>query len=214
MNASKVNDALFQKIAQDIQTQGYSINPNAFDAHLSDALLDHVQQMRSEQFSPAGIGRLHHHRHNDFVRTNDICWINGESQAGRAWLDWNRQLQHYLNRHLFLGLFSFESHFAIYQAGDFYKRHLDAFKGEANRILSIVLYLNPEWNMEDGGELVLYQNTEDFAGIQITPLKGTVLVFLSEDFPHEVLPAKRKRISIAGWFRLNGSANNKIDPPL
>jgi len=29
---------------------------------------------------------------------------------------------------------------------------------------------------------------------------------MSEDFPHEVLPTKAKRSSIAGWFRVDKSA--------
>lgn len=37
---------------------------------------------------------------------------------------------------------------------------------------------------------------------------GTLVVFLSEEFEHEVLPAKRDRYSIAGWFRVNPSALN------
>lgn len=52
-----------------------------------------------------------------------------------------------LNRHLLLGLFSFESHFTHYRAGDFYKQHQDAFKGQANRILSLVVYLIPIGNL-------------------------------------------------------------------
>jgi SM-20-related protein len=37
---------------------------------------------------------------------------------------------------------------------------------------------------------------------------------LSEDFPHGVLPAQRDRYSIAGWFRLNTSLFDRIDPPM
>jgi SM-20-related protein len=40
-----------------------------------------------------------------------------------------------------------------------------------------------------------------------------MVLFLSEEIPHEVLPAHTDRASIAGWFRLNTSINNQIDPP-
>ncbi|MFT6373105.1 MAG: hypothetical protein ACJAZT_001864 [Gammaproteobacteria bacterium] len=36
--------------------------------------------------------------------------------------------------------------------------------------------------MEDGGELVINQNDQDFDGVKVTPLLGTLAVFLSEDF--------------------------------
>jgi len=180
-----------------------------------------------DKFSAAGIGRGNRFTRSKFVRTDEICWIEGDSQAGRDWLAWTQSLQIYLNRHLLLGLFSFESHFSLYGPGDYYKRHKDAFKGEANRVLSLVLYLNPGWSAKDGGELVLYPSDTESeslsppallaAGLasetKVTPLMGTLVLFLSEDFPHEVLPAARDRYAIAGWYRVNTSVSDRVDPP-
>lgn len=210
---STVDDSLFAMIAGDIDVQGYSIRPAAMPPALVSELLAHQQAMALDQFEVAGVGRGDDFYKNDFVRTDEICWINGESAAGRQWLEWASQLQAYLNRRLFLGLFSFESHFAHYRPGDYYKRHYDAFRGEANRVLSIVVYFNTAWTQEDGGELVLYKHDADQEGIKVVPLLGTVVTFLSEDFPHEVLPANRDRFSIAGWFRVNGSTAGRVDPP-
>ncbi len=204
---------LFESMAEDLQNQGYSIKPAALPLALSIQLQAHLQAMQAAQFSQAGIGRGDELTVSQFVRKDEICWINGESEAGRAWLAWAEQLRQFLNRQLYLGLFSFESHFAHYRPGDFYKRHVDAFKGEANRVLSMVTYLNPGWTQDDAGELVLYQNDHDQQGIKVTPLLGTIALFLSEDFPHEVLPALRDRYSIAGWFRVNASINGRVDPP-
>ncbi len=210
---NSTNDTLFARIAEDIEQSGYSINPVALPPYLNDSLLEAIHRMDAEKFSDAGIGRGEDYVHSEFVRTDEICWITGTTETGRLWLEWAGALQQYLNRRLFLGLFSFESHFAHYGVGDYYKRHLDAFKGEANRVLSLVVYLNSGWTTEDGGELVLYRDELDREGIKVTPLNGTVVAFLSEDFPHEVLPASRDRYSIAGWFRVNTSVSNKVDPP-
>ena len=204
---------LFESIATDIRDKGYSIKPNGLPLALAEALWGHVQAISGQQFARAGIGRDEEYALNNFVRTDEICWITGASCAGRDWLDWMAELQQYMNRRLLLGLFSFESHFAHYAPGDFYKRHLDAFKGEANRILTVVAYLNLGWRPEDGGELMLYTNDAEQGNIRVTPAFGTLVVFLSEDFPHEVLPAQRDRYSIAGWFRLNTSTSDKVDPP-
>lgn len=208
-----LQDLLFSRIADDLENKGFSIQPTALPIALTDELSAHLQSMRPELFDPAGIGRSDDYAQNQFIRSDQICWINGNSQAGRHWLDWTTELQTYLNRRLFLGLFSFESHFAHYRAGDFYRRHYDAFRGQANRILSVVVYLNPQWHSEDGGELILYQSDEDQIGIKITPLYGTIVVFLSEEFPHEVLAAGRDRYSIAGWFRINTTSADYLDPP-
>lgn len=206
-------EALFEQIASDLRDQGFSIQPGALPADLTQTLYDYVQAMNEQQFNQAGIGRQQDFMTNQFVRTDEICWINGESSAGQQWLNWTAQLQQHLNRRLFLGLFSFESHFAHYGCGDFYKRHTDAFRGEANRVLSVVVYLNPGWTAADGGELVLYRTNTDRQGINVLPEWGTVVVFLSEEFPHEVLPANRDRYSIAGWYRVNTSIANRADPP-
>jgi SM-20-related protein len=208
------DEALFARIAQDLEQQGYSICPAALPEELATALHHHQQAMDAEKYTDAGIGRGDDYLHNEFVRKDEICWISGESPAGQQWLDWTGALQRFLNRRLFLGLFSFESHFAHYRPGDYYKRHYDAFRGQANRVLSVVTYLNPAWANEDGGELVLYKDDHDKEGIRVVPLMGTLVVFLSEEFPHEVLPATRDRHSIAGWYRVNTSVTDRIDPPL
>jgi SM-20-related protein len=208
-----VGDGLFERIAENIRVKGYSINPGALPAGLTEALIEHLAQINDERFNPAGIGRELQHMHNRFVRKDEICWITGESAAGRDWLAWTAGLQAFLNRRLLLGLFSFESHFARYTPGAFYKRHLDAFRGETNRVLSVVVYLNSGWTADDGGELVLYSDTVDRDGLRVSPIAGTIVVFLSEDFPHEVLPARRDRFSIAGWYSVNRTTTDRVDPP-
>ena len=204
---------LFDTIARDLVDKGFSITPNALPPELGQGLWGHATNLENQQFDPAGIGREQDQTLNRFVRSDEICWINGETDIGKRWLEWAQALQAFLNRRLYLGLFSFESHFAHYGAGDFYKRHYDAFRGEANRVLSLVVYLNPGWQPNDGGQLVLYQDDADLEGIRVTPAMGTAVVFLSEDFPHEVLPAQRDRYSIAGWFRVNTSTAARVDPP-
>lgn len=214
---------VFECIAANIIEQGYSIVLNALPEQLGASLLQQVLTIPQAEFDSAGVGRENEHTLNRFVRTDKICWINGESSAGQQWLAWAADLQQYLNRRLFLGLFSFESHFAHYHPGDFYKKHMDAFKGETNRVLSLVYYLNPDWGLNDGGELKIYldgnaQGIEQAQGVEkdslkVTPVFGTLVVFLSEEFPHEVLPAVRDRYSIAGWFRVNTSTTAKVDPP-
>lgn len=208
-----LDETLFGLVARDLEEKGYSVRPAALPEDLAYSLHDFQQTMSTREYEAAGTGRGGDYLKNEFVRTDEICWITGESAAGAQWLSWTGRLQQYLNRRLFLGLFSFESHFAHYRPGDFYKRHYDAFRGETNRVLSVVVYLNPAWNPSDGGELVMYEGDLDTDGLKVVPLMGTIVVFLSEEFPHEVLPAKRDRYSIAGWYRVNTSIDNKVDPP-
>lgn len=207
------DETLFRMIADDIERQGYSIRPGALPEYIAGSLFSYQQYSDKNKYIDAGIGRGDKFLKTEFVRTDQICWITGESEAGSKWIDWTSRLQRVLNQRLFLGLFSFESHFAHYPPKAYYKRHYDAFRGEVNRVLSVVTYLNPGWGNADGGELVLYRDDQDREGIKVVPLYGTVVVFLSEEFPHEVLPASRDRYSVAGWYRVNTSMGNRVDPP-
>lgn len=212
------DDPLFSRIAQDLTDKGWSVLPNAVPGELSANLWQQLQSFDSNHFAPAGIGRSADHTLNQFVRRDDIRWIEGITEPEREWLAWTNRLRLYLNQRLFLGLFSFESHFARYGSGDFYKKHVDSFKSNplrdtTNRVLSLVAYFNPGWLPDDGGELVLYDETGTEQILSVTPAFGTMVVFLSEDVPHEVKVTNRDRFSIAGWFRVNNSLNNQLDPP-
>ena len=203
---------IFDTIANGLADQGYIILPVALPAELTDDLYQHVKSLQEEKFRRAGIGRENLHHVNDFVRTDEICWLTGEHSSARAYLDWMEELRLGLNRRLFLGLFDYECHFAHYTSGAFYKKHLDAFKGNTNRVVTTVFYLNPNWMVDDGGELVIYSPDDEVID-RVPPNYGKLVVFLSDRFPHEVLPAGRDRYSVAGWFRVNNSLGFTIDPP-
>lgn len=204
------DDALFERIATDIAARGFTVLPASLPPAIADDLMDGLARLDNDSFHRAAVGRARDETVNKFVRRDRICWIDEDAGIADEWLAWTERLRVFLNRRLFLGLFSFESHYAFYRPGDFYKRHYDAFRGEANRILSVVTYLNKGWLPEQGGELVIY--TEDDC-VHVGPGFGTVVIFLSEEFPHEVLPATRDRFSVTGWFRLNTSGLDQIDPP-
>lgn len=207
-------DVLFDAISNDLRVCGYSIQCNAVPQALIDGLLRDVRILDSAHLKPAGVGRAQQHVANANIRRDAISWIESTKGAQGQWLAFSAQLQQHLNRTLMLGLFSFESHFAHYAPGAFYKTHVDAFKGQANRVLSVVLYLNPDWGSGDGGEMVLYSDQDPGTVLcKVNPHAGTLVVFLSEDFPHEVLPAQRDRYSIAGWYRVNTSNSGRVDPP-
>lgn len=208
----------FEQIAETLTRQAWVIVPDALPPELAQDLFAQVRMMTPEDFADAGVGRSHAHTLNSFVRRDQIRWIKGDTDAESNWLAFCARLQRYLNRELFMGLFSFESHFAHYAPGAFYKKHLDAFRPDqtergARRVLSLVAYLNPGWQSADGGELVIYDEHNPEPVQKVLPLYGTLAIFLSDQVPHEVAAARRDRYSIAGWFRVNGSRADRVDPP-
>lgn len=189
---------LYETITDALANDGYAIIENALDPH-SCAELAKISKNIST-YKQAGIS--HKSTLDENRRKDKISWLDGDNDVTCNYLEFADGLKGYLNRHLYLGLKYYEAHFALYEAGDFYEKHLDAFKHSKNRVVTTVYYLNEEWNNVNGGELIVYDNK----GRQIkkiTPNANTLVVFMSEDFPHEVLPSNTTRHSIAGWFRID-----------
>lgn len=181
--------------------QGYAVLPDYFSRSFTDALLADLQNLKEAgAFRRAGTGRNENNQVNDAIRNDQTLWLDGTGTVQAAYLDHMAGLRDALNQSLYLGLSSFESHYAQYEAGGFYKKHIDSLKGARNRIVSSVTYLTPDWSDSDAGHLVLYDGDE--REIQrVLPQAGTLVLFMSEDIPHEVLPPTRPRSSIAGWYR-------------
>lgn len=199
--AGEFSDFL-DRIANALVDDGYCVVDKGIPDELLWALYERTGPRSSARFRRAGIGREDTFRLNSKLRTDTIHWLSHDYPAESAYLHWMENLRFELNRRLLLGLFDFECHFARYGKGAFYKKHLDAFAGNTNRILSTVLYLNPRWQAEWGGELVMYRDFDSEPLEAIVPQMGRLVLFFSERFPHEVKPAVRRRYSIAGWFRV------------
>lgn len=156
------------------------------------------------RFQAAAIGGGERRQIRSDVRADEILWWH-ESEltaARRECLARFEQLRLALNQALQLGLWEFECHYASYRPGTFYRRHLDQLMGDGRRRVSCILYLNEGWQSEDGGALRIYRDkTEASAFDDVLPAGGALVVFPSERFFHEVLPAGRERLSLTGWFR-------------
>jgi len=150
----------------------------------------------------AGIGRGTEHKRDHSVRRDRISWLQGDTGCQKALFGFLEALRTALNRHLFLGLKRFETHYATYHPGDFYRRHLDSFRGRESRIVSLVLYFNDNWQPEDGGLLRIFSSEQaHYPCREVVPEFATMVLFLSEEIPHEVAPARRARYSLACWYR-------------
>lgn len=151
---------------------------------------------------PAGVGRKFDFQQNAMVRGDVIKWIEKDSQdeAEKILLQKIGQFISYLNLSCFTNLNDYEFHYASYQQGSFYKRHLDQFKSERGRKFSLVIYLNDNWQTGDGGHLSLY--LDDDVQEDIYPIGGRAVFFKSDEVEHEVNPSpNRERMSIAGWLK-------------
>lgn len=193
----------YDLIANSLSDDGYIILSEYLPSELTTALYQHITHLPEQRFTTAGIGRHNDLQLNPQIRNDQTLWLTPEHNLEKMYLNSMDELRQQLNQRLFLGLFDYEAHFAHYAPESYYHRHVDAFKGHSNRILSSVFYLNPNWQQHEGGELIIYSPDSTDNLCHVSPILGTMALFLSERFPHEVLPAKRDRYSIAGWFSVN-----------
>ncbi len=191
-------------IAAELETRGLAVVPGFLSAAEVGLLRNTAAAIRAGgRFRPAGVGRGPSLRIRPEVRGDEVYWLEAErdGNAVAAWTARMEALRVAVNGRLFLGLFGYEAHFSHYPAGAFYRTHLDRFADAPLRTLSTVFYLNRHWRREDGGSLRIYPGQ---AGRRpwrdVLPAGGTLVVFLSDRFPHEVLPARRSRWSLTGWF--------------
>ncbi|MCJ8314426.1 MAG: 2OG-Fe(II) oxygenase [Saccharospirillaceae bacterium] len=196
----QIKKILLESIVDDLVEKSFSLQNKKAPFEICTNLLNQVKNNNLD-FNSAAVGRNNLQIQDKTIRSDKIKWITGQSQPEIDLLNWFEELKKYLNRNLYLGLNNIECHFSIYEPGDFYQKHVDAFRGKSNRKVSIVLYLNDNWQPEHQGELVIYP--ENKPALKIEPTFASFVVFMSEDIPHEVLKSNQNRYAIACWFRID-----------
>lgn len=201
-------------VADRLARERHVILPNILPAACWQVLRAEAERLQAGKgFREARIGRAAQVQQEKAIRGDNLCWLEPEMPAGGAYLHWMDGLRETLNRELFLGLAEFEAQYAHYPVGAFYRKHVDRHRDSNARVVSSVLYLNADWPTDAGGELVMFDGSVDdnadtrsceastVEQFRLSPQGGTLLLFMSADMPHEVLPATQERWSIAGWFR-------------
>ncbi len=186
--------------------QGWATMPDGVSAADSLRLRQECRDScENGDFRRAGVGRGKSLEVREDIRRDHVLWLQpgAASVEQEIYLARLELLRLALNRRFFLGLFEFEGHFAIYPEGAFYTAHLDRHSGTSDRVVTIILYLNPDWQPGDGGELKLWTTAGEKEGAfeLIEPRMGTLVCFMAGEFWHEVMPANKTRMSITGWFR-------------
>jgi SM-20-related protein len=194
-----LSDTALATLTDEIVSQGYSIQPSGLDKSTCSDLMASARRLDElHLLRHAGVG--HNRAEIADIRGDRILWLEpGLAPATDDFLQLADRVRIHFNRHLYMGLEEYEGHLACYAPCAGYKKHLDRIQGSDIRMLTLIVYLNDRWNVDDGGRLRLYLN--DGSHRDVTPQSGTVVAFLSGEYWHEVLPSRRERWAITGWFR-------------
>lgn len=151
------------------------------------------------EFSKAGVGALSNNTIQTEIIGDHTFWLERarDTHLHELWeiLDDTLSL---FRRYCFLSLSGYEFHFANYPPQTHYVKHLDQFKGNNNRMISLVIYLNADWQNGDGGELELFLKNK--TSVIIEPIANRCVMFKSAELPHRVLKSKKNRYSLTGWL--------------
>lgn len=195
---------------------------NKFENLISDYILDDVgkvdhflseilsQNLRNnlmvlldqKQLASAGIGNQSHLTKDMLIRSDMIYWLDRlhKDEHEDSFFDMMDAFVIYLNRSCYTGITSYEFHYAYYDTGSFYKRHLDQFKDDNKRAFSMIFYLNENWQPSDGGQLSLYHKD---SVEMVAPTDRKCVFFNSSMLEHEVMLNHKPRMSITGWLKTN-----------
>lgn len=194
----KIFDCLIDSFIEDKVGIAENFLSVSLAAHLKDNL---IGLFENKKLLNAGVGNDTVINQDKLIRSDVIYWLDRKhnNQHENDFFDLMDEFVVYLNRTCYTGITGYEFHYTLYESGTFYKKHIDQFQNNGSRQYSMIMYLNSDWKVEDGGELRIYHADEEQ---NISPNNGKSVFFKSSDLAHEVLLTNKQRMSITGWLKI------------
>jgi len=197
--ANLFEDEVWIKWFDQLSDEGYVVIDNFLSGNLFTSCKQFlIDKLSEDDFTKAGVGSRADHQIVSSVRGDFVYWLYKDRDTRLIpFFSLADELKDKLNRFCYLSLSGYEFHLAYYPEGTHYEKHLDQFRERNNRLISVVIYLNEGWAEGDGGELVIYKNSDE---IKVQPLASRCVLFKSDQIEHEVLYTNKPRYSITGWL--------------
>lgn len=174
---------------------------NFISVSLASHLKDNLTKLyQSNSMRSAGIGNEVIINQNKLIRSDVIYWLDRshDNVHENAFFELIDSFVLYLNSTCYTGITGYEFHYTLYESGSFYTKHIDQFQQNGSRAFSMIMYLNADWKLGDGGELQIHHVDH----LQtISPTNGKSVFFKSSELAHEVLLTDVPRMSITGWLK-------------
>jgi SM-20-related protein len=154
----------------------------------------------ADELKDAAIGNDSKTTQNNLIRSDKIHWLD-KSHNNEFENEFFAKIDAfvaYLNKSCYTNISSYEFHYSLYEKGSFYRPHFDQFENDNQRQFSMISYLNPNWQAQDGGELHIYQTNNNQ---MVSPIEGKTVFFKSDELKHEVLVTNERRLSVTGWLK-------------
>jgi len=195
--------AIFDTLIDSYILNKVGIAENFLNESLSFLLKQNLIALsKDEKLLSAGTGNAALAVQDKLVRSDSIYWLGAKpgNLHEKAFFKLIDSFITYLNATCYTGITGYEFHYALYQKGSFYHKHIDQFKNDKSRAYSMIMYLNTDWQKADGGELCIHHSDR----LQnVAPVNGKCVFFKSSELIHEVLLTQQLRLSITGWLKTN-----------
>jgi len=193
---------IFESFIESFLAQKVGVSEQFLNKVLASQLKENLQNLfNQDKMKTAGTGNeLMVHKDSSF-RSDKIYWLEKDS-TNTSEIEFFKLMDEfvvYLNETCYTGITQYEFHYALYEKGNLYKRHLDRFRNDDHRLFSMITYLNEDWIDGDGGELKIY--LPEGQTQNISPTNGKSVFFRSNELEHEVLVTHKPRMSITGWLK-------------
>jgi len=194
-----------------LKNEGYFVRENYIDNEAVIEIRKEAEIMlENGTLRSAGMSSTENYWKDETTRGDKMTWISNLNDIHSypkltAILNYIDTLRKELNEATELNSTSTRIQLACYPGnGSRYVKHKDAIPPINNdltpkRRLTVLLYLNPDWKTDCGGHLRLHLKNDQVFDVE--PKAGTLLIFLSRQIDHEVLPTfKIPRFAITTWF--------------
>jgi len=179
--------------------QDYAVVDDFIPGDMFGVIMSFFEKVEEkDKLKKAGIGTLEDYQIREKVRGDFIYWLErNRDEELKAFYELMDECTEALKRFCFVSLHGSEFHLAKYPPGTRYERHLDQFHERSNRQITVLIYLNKNWQKPDGGELKMFTNNGEKV---IEPVAKRLLLFRSDKIEHEVLMTRKARYSLTGWL--------------
>lgn len=163
--------------------------------------LDDFEAMRLEAAALYERGAFHPissaHFGSYAVELSQVCWIDRTMPAAQRVISGRLDaLKRDLNGLYDNGVGDFICQYAVIEPGALLCAHVDCSPRGPMRA-SVTIYLNDEWSAADGGEIRIRGSIYgDSPAGDVLPLPNVAVCLDSRSVVHEVLPPKRRRLSL------------------
>ena len=224
----------------DLHEHGFAVVADWLPAESTAALWEEALELQGEART-AGVGSTSRRRVDRRIRRANSLWLHPPPVTGKGRLRTRLALSRAIeglreqlsssSRAVALSGRLTELSFLYYPTGGYYERHLDVKPRPEDderprREVSLVVFLDPRWQAEWGGALVLYPELrgsrpelgpeigpelgpELEAPVSVSPKAGTLVLMHSTRIEHEVMPTSRPRHCLVGWLRTTAGSRRE-----